>query len=94
MVCTSYLSYFTASANQGADADIDEHWQVIVIPEGVDVADGIVVEETTMTTAAVTEHLVDLSDFAGETIRLAFRHFNCSDEYTLIIDGIGVGDMN
>ena len=89
-----YLSYFTASANQGAGADIDEHWQVIVIPEGVDVADGIVVEETTMTTAAVTEHLVDLSDFAGETIRLAFRHFNCSDEYTLIIDGIGVGDMN
>lgn len=88
-----YLSYFTASANQGAGADIDEHWQVIVIPEGVDVADGIVVEETTMTTANVTEHLVDMSDFAGETVRIAFRHFNCSDEYTLIIDGVGIGDM-
>ena len=87
-----WLSYFAASANQGAGADIDEHWQVIVIPEGMDVTDGIVVEETTMTTAMLTEHLVDLSQFAGETVRIAFRHFNCSDEYTLIIDGIAVGD--
>ena len=88
------LSYFTASANQGADADIDEHWQVIIVPEGVEIADGIVVEETTMTTANVTEHLIDLGDnYEGETVRLAFRHFDCSDEYTLIIDGIGVGNM-
>lgn len=88
-----YLSYFTASANQGAGADIDEHWQVIVIPEGMDISDGIVVDEQTMTTAKVTEYIVDMSAFAGETVRLAFRHFDCHDEYTLIIDGIGVGDM-
>jgi hypothetical protein len=88
-----WLSYFAASANQGAGADIDEHWQVIVIPEGMDVTDGIVVEETTMTTAKLTEHLVDLSQFAGETVRIAFRHFNCSDEYTLIIDAVAIGDL-
>ena len=88
-----WLSYFTASANQGAGADIDEHWQVVIIPEGSDIEDGIVVEETTMTTAQLTEHLVDLSAFAGETVRIAFRHFECTDEYTLIIDGIAIGDL-
>ena len=88
-----YLSFFTASANTGAGADIDEHYQVLVIPEGMDYTDGIVVYEKTMDTAAITEHLIDLSDFAGETVRLAFRHFDCHDEYTLIIDAIGVGDL-
>lgn len=90
---TKYLSYFASSANTGAGADIDEHWQVIIIPEGATYENGVVVEETTMTTAAVTEHLIDLSDFAGETIQIAFRHFNCTDEYTLIIDSVGVGDL-
>ena len=88
-----YLSYFTASANNSEGADIDEHWQVIVIPEGMSYEDGIVVDEQIMTTAAVTEYLVDLSDFAGETVQIAFRHFDCFDEYTLIIDSIGIGNM-
>jgi hypothetical protein len=87
-----YLSYFASSANTGAGADIDEHWQVIVIPEGYTYENGIVVEETTMTTANVTEHLIDMSDYTGETVQIAFRHFNCSDEYTLIIDSVGIGD--
>ena len=88
-----YLSYFTSSANTGAGADIDEHWQVIVIPEGLTYADGIVVEETTMTSAKLTEHVVDLSDFAGESVQIAFRHFDCSDEYTLIIDSVAIGSQ-
>ena len=88
-----FLSYFTASANTSEGADIDEHWQVLVIPEGMSYEDGIVVDEQIMTTAAVTEYLVDLSDFAGETVQIAFRHFDCFDEYTLIIDSIGIGNM-
>ncbi len=88
-----YLSFFTASANQGAGADIDEHYCVYVIPEGMDITNAIPVFETTLDTAQITEHVVDMSEFAGETVRLAFRHFDCHDEYTLIIDAIGVGDM-
>lgn len=88
-----YLSYFTASANQSAGADIDEHWQVIVIPEGFTYENGIVVDEQIMTTALPTEHIVDMSDFAGETVQIAFRHFDCFDEYTLIIDSVGIGDL-
>ena len=86
-----YLSYFTSSANAGLFTDIDEHWQVVVIPEGSDYADGIVVQELTMSTYKLTEHVVDLSQFAGQTIRIAFRHYDCFDEYTLIIDAVAVG---
>lgn len=88
-----YLSFFTASANQGEGADIDEHYCVYVIPEGMDITNAIPVFETTLDTAQITEHVVDMSDFAGETVRLAFRHFDSVDEYTLIIDAIAIGEM-
>jgi subtilisin family serine protease len=88
-----YLSFFTASANSGAGADIDEHYAVYVIPEGSDIRDAIVIFETTLDTASLTEHVIDISMFAGDTIQLAFRHFDSVDEYTLIIDAVAVGEM-
>ena len=45
-----------------------------------------------MDTASLTEHVINVSDYAGQDVRIAFRHFDCFDEYTLIVDGIGVGD--
>jgi|GEM_PF-277219 len=89
-----YLAFWTASANQGAGADIDEHYQVLIAPAGTaDGTDGwTVIYETTMDTASLTEHVINVSDYAGQDVRIAFRHFDCFDEYTLIVDGIGVGD--
>lgn len=87
-----YLSFFTSTANP-MSGDIYEHYAIYVIPEGGTIDDGILVYETTMDTNVVTEHVVDLSDFAGETISLAFRHYDCFDQYTLIVDSVGVGDM-
>lgn len=87
-----YLSFFTASANS-PDGDIYEHFQVIVIPQGVTPENGTVVYEHTLDTNALTEHLVDLSDFAGQNISIAFRHYDCFDQYTLIIDAVGVGNL-
>ena len=40
-----------------------------------------------------TEHTIDLSKYAGETVYIAFRHFNCSDQYVLNIDDITVGNV-
>jgi hypothetical protein len=85
-----FLSFFTSTLNP-ADADIYEHYAIYLIPEGGDIEDGAMIFETTMDTNACVEHLVDLSDYAGQTVRLAFRHFDCYDQYTLIIDSIAVG---
>ncbi|MBQ5488416.1 MAG: choice-of-anchor J domain-containing protein, partial [Clostridia bacterium] len=87
-----WLSFFTASLNS-ADGDISEHFQVIVIPQGELPENGTVVYEHTLDTNALEEHLVDLSAFAGQTVSLAFRHYDCFDQYTLIIDAVGVGNL-
>ena len=34
---------------------------------------------------------VDLSDYAGQTIYIAIRHFNCTDQYIMCIDDIAFG---
>ena len=86
-----YLSFFTASANP-ADGDIAEHFQVIIVPEGTDAENGDVIYEHTLETNALTEHLINISEYAGQTVRIAFRHFDCVDQYTLIIDAVGVGN--
>ncbi|MCR5808815.1 MAG: S8 family serine peptidase [Clostridiales bacterium] len=86
-----YLSFYTASANYSPGSDIDEHYAVYVIPEGGDIEDAVPVYEKTMDHYWLVEHVVDLSAFAGQTVKLAFRHFDCTDEYTLIIDSIAVG---
>jgi len=36
------------------------------------------------------EKHADLSDYAGQTIYIAFRHFNCSDMFLLLIDDITI----
>ena len=35
---------------------------------------------------------VNLANYTG-TIRIAFRHFNCHDQYTLLIDAVGIGAL-
>ena len=34
------------------------------------------------------EHTIDLSAYAGQEVYIAFRHFNCSDEYEIYIDDV------
>lgn len=86
-----WLSFFTSTANYSPTADWDEHYAVYVIPEGGSIEDAINIFETTMDDYRLTEHKIDLSMFDGETIQIAFRHFNCYDEYTLLIDSVAVG---
>ncbi len=86
-----FLSFFTTTANYSATADIYEHYAVYVLLEGQTIENGTKIFETTMDNYKLVEHVLDLSQFEGETIRLAFRHFDCYDQYTLIIDSIAVG---
>ncbi|GHT75108.1 hypothetical protein AGMMS50262_09480 [Bacteroidia bacterium] len=36
------------------------------------------------------QRTIDLSTYAGQTVYIAFRHFNCSDEYALLLDDISI----
>lgn len=86
-----FLSFFTTTANYSATADIAEHYAVYVLLEGQTIENATNIFETTMDNYKLVEHVLDLSAYAGQNIRLAFRHFNCYDQYTLIIDSIAVG---
>ncbi len=52
--------------------------------------DFVMVQEWTMTAKLGTwyQYNVDLSAYAGQRVYLAFRHFNCSDQYILSIDDV------
>jgi len=40
-----------------------------------------------------TEQTIDLSSYAGNTVYIAFRHFNCTDMFLLALDDITVSTM-
>ena len=63
------------------------------------IATGNTVADFTATTPVHTEviqsgdwtgHMVDLSDYAGQTIYVAFRHYDCSDLFVMKIDEVKV----
>lgn len=44
------------------------------------------------TTATWEQQIVNLADYAGQTVYIAFRHHNCTDKYALAVDKIRVGE--
>lgn len=54
---------------------------------------GSPVQTFSTTGTTYTKKSVDLTAYAGQTIYIAFRHWNVSDEYWLMIDDIRVGGM-
>jgi len=51
-----------------------------------------VFEETLPTTSAsiMESHSIDISAYNGQTVYLTFRHFNCTNQFNLLIDNISV----
>ncbi len=74
-----------------------EHFGVAVSTGSqTNVADFVTVKEWTMTAkdralGAWYEYSVDLSDYAGQTGYIAIRHFNCYDQYALLVDDVHYG---
>ncbi len=71
-----------------------EHYAVYVSTTGNTVADfsGEPLFETTMTASDAdwTYNVLSLADYAGQTIYIAFRHFDCSDMFYFHIDDISI----
>ncbi len=88
------LSFFVAAQDAYYPA---EHYGVYVSTTEQEVSDFTLLFEETLDangglrsqTPWVEKH-VNLSAYAGETIYIAFRHFDCSDQLLLIIDNVRV----
>ena len=65
-----------------------EHYGVYVSTTTTDTTAFTLVNEWTLTSSTQSTQVLDLSAYAGQDIYVAFRHFNCSDEYVLIIDDV------
>ena len=82
---TYYLSWYA----KGLDASYSaENYSVYVSTTGNTVADFTTAYFTEATTNEWFGHNVNLGDFSGQTIYIAFRHHGCTDMYNLLIDDI------
>ena len=65
-----------------------EHYGVYVSTTTTDTTAFTLVNEWTLTSSAQSTQVLDLSAYAGQDIYVAFRHFNCNNEFVLIIDDV------
>ena len=79
------------------DADYpEEHYAVLIgtLENGNFVSRGTLFEETfsgnAKTPTAYYDRSVDLSSYKGQSLYIAFRHYNCSDMFYLNIDNVQV----
>lgn len=83
------LHYFVVDDGAG----YPETYQVYVsTAEGTDVANFVAVSEEMQTPNSIqwTEVTIDLSAYAGQSGRIAFRNFNCTDKDFMLIDAISI----
>lgn len=50
--------------------------------------------ETVTTGGTPVERVIDLSSYIGQNVYLSFRHYDCQDEYYLIIDNISIEELD
>lgn len=82
----AYVGWWVAAQ----DADYpDDHYEVMV-SQTLNLADFVSVYEETISTDAWTERNVNLSQFAGQNVYIAFVHNECSDVFRMKIDDITV----
>ena len=85
----AYLSWYVAAQDP---AWFSEHYSVLVGPAGstnpADFTD--VIHTETLSSASWVNRTADLSDYAGETVRIAFRHHDVTDMFVIKLDNVEV----
>ncbi len=85
---TTTLSFYAAGL--GASY-CQEHFAVYAVPEGASTVDEFTeILPETVATADYVNYTIDLSDYAGQSICIAFRHFNCTDMNWLRLDQVEI----
>ena len=72
------------------DPDYPEEHYGVYVGTGTDTANYTQLFEETISYSDYKNTTVDLTAYAGQTIRVAFRHFNCSDMFILKLDQVEV----
>lgn len=86
---TYKLNWFS----KGLDAnDNAEYYEVYVSTNGQSISDFTTPAFSNTTSADWEEHSVDLSSYAGQTIYIAFRHYNTTNMYWLLIDDLSIAE--
>lgn len=81
---TFYVAGYDPEYNQ-------EHYSVYISTSGSDISDftTLLISGTT-NSSTFEQKSVDLSAYTGQTVRLAFRHHDCTDQYWLRLDAVKV----
>ena len=92
---TSKLRFWVCA--QDVMAPNDHYGVAVSLGGNTDPADFITIWEETLTAKTGTreqgqwyEKVVDLSDYAGQEIYIALRHFNCTDQFYVNVDDISL----
>ena len=80
------LSWYAAPQ----DPDYPEEHYGVYVGTGTDTANYTQLFEETISYSDYKNTTVDLTAYAGQTIRVAFRHFNCTDMFILKLDQVEV----
>lgn len=84
----------------GYQPDYYEHYAVYVSTAGGGVSDFLATTPVFETTLGYDDYMtwnqqqVNLQDYLGQTVRIAFRHYNCNNQYFLGLDDISVTNTN
>jgi hypothetical protein len=90
------LKWDVGSIETTASTWYQEHYAVYVSTSSTPatmIATAPVYEETLSAGETMFGRTVDLSAFAGQTIYVLFRHFNCTDENALVLDNVVVKNL-
>lgn len=83
----SELSFYVG----GVDADyFSEYFGVYISTEGSATTDFVQLHAQYVQSVNYTKVTIDLSDYDGEIVRIAFRHYNVIDVYWMLIDEISI----
>lgn len=86
------LSLVWYDAAQDADYPADHYTVLISRTDDALTSFDTVVADITISSADFTRHSVYLGAFEGQTIRVAFRHHACTDQFAMVIDDIAIKD--
>lgn len=67
-----------------------EHFGVYVSTTGTAPANFVALQQYDIASSNWATYTLDLSSYAGQSIYVAFRHWNCTDEYWLSIDYVSI----
>ena len=83
----------TKSNPNADDFETIAEWTIEAASEGVAARDKAKRRVVRRADADWTEQTVDLSKYAGQEIWVAIRHFDCTDQYYILIDDITIGNV-